>query len=158
MIGATVLVLPLWRLMRCAWEGRVRRARARAALAKLSPSIEGANEGAPVTIEGTLEAEGLCPRFVDGHAAATRPPPPPPELSAAIAEGVQKANDTTWEVDAAALEKILGNPRELARGARIVPCIKDGAPNGFKLYAIRPRSCSRGSAPSSTSTVRSFPK
>jgi general secretion pathway protein C len=43
-------------------------------------------------------------------------------------------------VDRALVEKLLSNTTMLATAARFVPSIKDGKPNGFKLYAIRPQS------------------
>ena len=32
------------------------------------------------------------------------------------------------------------NPMAIAKGARVVPAVKNGQPDGFKLYAIRPNS------------------
>ena len=43
-------------------------------------------------------------------------------------------------VDRSLVEKLLSNTTMLATSARFVPSIKDGKPNGFKLYAIRPQS------------------
>ena len=43
-------------------------------------------------------------------------------------------------IDRALVEKLLANTTMLATSARFVPSIKDGKPNGFKLYAIRPQS------------------
>lgn len=62
------------------------------------------------------------------------------ELMAAIDEGVKKTGDNTWEIDRSVVDKVLANPTAVGRGARIVPSIKNGKPNGFKLYAIRPSS------------------
>jgi general secretion pathway protein C len=62
------------------------------------------------------------------------------ELLAAVDAGVRKVDDNTFEVDRALVEKVLANPTAVARGARIVPSVKSGQPNGFKLYAIRPSS------------------
>ena len=45
-----------------------------------------------------------------------------------------------WEIKRSTLEKVLSNTTLLARSARIVPSVKNGKPNGFKLYAIRPGS------------------
>ena len=64
---------------------------------------------------------------------------PKNELAAAIEEGVKKIDDTTYEIDRSVVEKVIANPMAV-RGARIVPSIKNGKPNGFKLYAIRPSS------------------
>ena len=60
------------------------------------------------------------------------------ELLAAVDEGVKKINDTTFEIDRSLVDKVLPNPTAVGRGARIVPSIKHGKPNGFKLYAIKP--------------------
>jgi general secretion pathway protein C len=38
------------------------------------------------------------------------------------------------------VDDLLSDAPGLATSARIVPSIKDGQPNGFKLYAIRPSS------------------
>jgi general secretion pathway protein C len=57
-----------------------------------------------------------------------------------LAQGVRKLGDTKWEIQRSALNKVLGNTTLLARSARIVPSVRNGQPNGFKLYAIRPGS------------------
>ena len=44
------------------------------------------------------------------------------------------------EIDRSLVDKLLSNTTMLATAARFVPSIKDGRPNGFKLYAIRPSS------------------
>lgn len=62
------------------------------------------------------------------------------DLLAMIDEGVNKISDTEFEIDKDVVDKILENPMAVARGARIVPSIKNGKANGFKLYAIRPSS------------------
>jgi general secretion pathway protein C len=62
------------------------------------------------------------------------------ELRAAIDEGIKKVDDTHYEIDRALVDKLLANPMSVARGARVVPSIKNGKANGFKLYAIRPNS------------------
>ncbi|HTE56884.1 MAG TPA: type II secretion system protein GspC [Kofleriaceae bacterium] len=62
------------------------------------------------------------------------------EILAAVDAGVRKVDDSNFEVDRALVEKVLSNPTAVARGARIVPSVKNGQPNGFKLYAIRPSS------------------
>lgn len=62
------------------------------------------------------------------------------ELLAMVDEGVNKVSDTEFELDRKVVDKILANPTSVMRGARIVPSIKNGKANGFKLYAIRPNS------------------
>lgn len=43
-----------------------------------------------------------------------------------------------YRIKRSGLNRVLGNTTLLARSARIVPSIRNGVPNGFKLYAIRP--------------------
>lgn len=57
-----------------------------------------------------------------------------------IEKGVNKVDDNSYEIDRSVVDKILANPTIVGRGARIVPAVKNGKPNGFKLYAIRPSS------------------
>jgi hypothetical protein len=55
---------------------------------------------------------------------------------------VRRISDTRFELDRSMLESVLSNPSAVSRAARVVPSIapRDGRPNGFKLYAIRPDS------------------
>jgi general secretion pathway protein C len=62
------------------------------------------------------------------------------ELTAAIDSGIKQIDDSNYEIDRALVDKLLSNPMAVARGARIVPSVKNGKANGFKLYAIRPTS------------------
>jgi general secretion pathway protein C len=62
------------------------------------------------------------------------------ELQASIDTGIKKLDDNNYEVDKALIEKVLLNPMAFAKGARVVPSMKNGKPDGFKLYAIRPNS------------------
>jgi general secretion pathway protein C len=67
-------------------------------------------------------------------------PPAEGDLSAEIDKGVHKIDDSHYDIDRALVDKILNDPSAIARSARIVPSIKDGKANGFKMYAIRPNS------------------
>jgi general secretion pathway protein C len=62
------------------------------------------------------------------------------DLQASIDNGIKKIDDNTFEIDKALVDKVLANPMAVAKGARIVPAVKNGKPDGFKLYAIRPSS------------------
>jgi len=62
------------------------------------------------------------------------------DLMSAVDAGVKKVGDNAFEIDRALVDKVLSNPAAVARGARIVPSVKNGQPDGFKLYAIRPSS------------------
>jgi general secretion pathway protein C len=66
-----------------------------------------------------------------------------PEAGGAEAEldaGIKQLSEDSYEIDRDLVNKLLANPMSVAQGARIVPSVKDGKPNGFKLYAIRPNS------------------
>jgi hypothetical protein len=68
---------------------------------------------------------------------AATPGPDPDDLDAALDAGIRKIDDTHYEVKRAVLEQVLANPMAIAKGARIVPSMRNGQPNGFKLHAIR---------------------
>lgn len=119
-------------------------------------------------IPGAGKVERIAGGFVDFRNASTNrlerisllnaapPPAPPPaettttvaeaptgptdELSAMIDQGVKKVSEDSYEVQRSLVNSLLANPMAMARGARVVPSVKDGVPNGFKLYAIRPSS------------------
>ncbi len=58
-------------------------------------------------------------------------------LTAAMDQGIKKVDSTHYEVDRALVDKLMSNPMAVGRGARIVPSVRNGKANGFKLYAIR---------------------
>lgn len=93
-----------------------------------------------------LERVELAPTNAPPVAAAPPPPAaaepanPDNDLLAAVDKGVKKIDETKFDIDRALVDKILADPTVAARSARIVPSIKDGKPNGFKMYAIRPNS------------------
>jgi general secretion pathway protein C len=84
-----------------------------------------------------LELEGSDKPAPSAPAAAA--PAPVDQSMGDIDKGVNcSGNNCT--VDRSLVEKLLQNTTMLATSARFVPSIKDGKPNGFKLYAIRPNS------------------
>jgi general secretion pathway protein C len=86
-----------------------------------------------------LEIEGSAPPAAAQPAVAAVTPPPVDQSMGDIDKGVNcSGNNCT--VDRSLVEKLLQNTTMLATSARFVPSIKDGKPNGFKLYAIRPNS------------------
>jgi len=62
------------------------------------------------------------------------------DMQASIDSGIKKIDDTNYEIDKSLVDKVLLNPMAVAKGARVVPAMKNGKPDGFKLYAIRPSS------------------
>jgi hypothetical protein len=73
---------------------------------------------------------GGAPKTVDAR----------PLDDALVAGGIQKLDDTHYQVSSRLAAAILGNPAVLQTVARSVPAVKDGAFAGLKLYAIRPNS------------------
>jgi general secretion pathway protein C len=59
----------------------------------------------------------------------------PPDTS-----GIKAIDDNNIDIPKSELDKNLANLNELAMQARIVPAFKDGQPEGFKLFSIRPDS------------------
>jgi hypothetical protein len=57
-----------------------------------------------------------------------------------IKRSVTSAGPRHFLIKRKLLQSLMDNPSQVARGARIVPSIKNGKTNGFKLYAIRPSS------------------
>ncbi|MEJ7601171.1 MAG: type II secretion system protein GspC [Kofleriaceae bacterium] len=75
--------------------------------------------------------------------AAAEPEKPPEnkdDNQAAVDNGIKKIDETTYEIDKALIDKVTANPMAFMKGARIVPSMKNGKPDGIKLYAIRPTS------------------
>jgi len=77
--------------------------------------------------------------------AAVEPPPAVPDenkddMQASVDSGIKKLDESNYEIDKSLIEKVLLNPMAIAKGARVVPSMKNGKPDGFKLYAIRPSS------------------
>lgn len=62
------------------------------------------------------------------------------DMASKLDDGIKKVDDSNFEIDRDLVNELLENPMAVARGARIVPSIKNGKANGFKLYAIRPSS------------------
>jgi general secretion pathway protein C len=82
-----------------------------------------------------------APRPAVAVAPASQPAAPTEgDLTAEIEKGVKKVDDTHYEIDRGLVDKILADPTTVSKGARIVPSVKDGKANGFKVYAIRPNS------------------
>ena len=80
-------------------------------------------------------------------APVTPAPPDAPEAPdttdadvAKLIATIKKLDDTHYEVSKATVDAILANPMAVMKGARVVPALKNGKPDGLKLYAIRPSS------------------
>jgi hypothetical protein len=58
----------------------------------------------------------------------------------ATESGAAKIADQEARIKRSLVDAMLADPMVLSAGARVVPSIKNGHPNGFKVYAIRPAS------------------
>src|SRR5262245_15569714 len=65
-------------------------------------------------------------------------PPPTRDRSLSATAQFDDGNMRVVYVTRAAIEWMLNDSRRLATSARVVPSIRDGRPNGVKLYAVRP--------------------
>lgn len=87
-----------------------------------------------------------CPDVaLEADTAPRRIAPPAPPAAPAISDadldaGVKAIDATHATITRALIERVLADPMTLGGGARLVPSIANGTPNGFKLYAIRPKS------------------
>jgi general secretion pathway protein C len=84
--------------------------------------------------------QGNAPITTPTPVASNEPKGEEDEMQAAIDGGIKKIDDTTFEIDKALIDKVTGNPMAFMKGARVVPAMKNGKPEGIKLYAIRPNS------------------
>jgi hypothetical protein len=79
----------------------------------------------------------------DGKPGLVWDPEPPRSRAiegAELAAGITRVDDLSYRVKRSTIDRILADPIAASRGVRVVPSIKNGKPNGFKLYAIRPAS------------------
>jgi general secretion pathway protein C len=89
-----------------------------------------------------LELDGAAAPPASTQPAVASLPPPPSGMDPNMGD-IDKGVTCTGNqcnVERQLVEKMLQNTAMLATAARFVPSIKDGKPNGFKLYAIRPNS------------------
>jgi type II secretion system protein C len=88
---------------------------------------------------------GAAPPPPSTSAPAAAAVPPPEDENSREIEGAAEAISCDAEgnsctVDRAFVEKLLANPAQLAKQARIVPAVRDGETKGYKFYGIRPGS------------------
>jgi hypothetical protein len=81
-------------------------------------------------LDGDLRAArlGHVPR---SSTLATRDP---------LLDTIVKLDDFRYEIPRSTIDRVIANPADFARGARVVPAMQGGRPDGIKLYAIRPSS------------------
>ena len=74
-----------------------------------------------------------------GAAPAPKPEAGPKDpFAEALQKGIKKTGPNSYEVQHSTLDSLLGNMAALSKAARIVPEMKDGKSNGFRLLSIKP--------------------
>lgn len=68
--------------------------------------------------------------------AVDRPASPGDEISRQIAEGTRKIDETHYEISRALVDSVLANPVAFVRKIRGVPALKDGQPDGLKVFGV----------------------
>lgn len=99
--------------------------------------VEVVRTGSPLLVRWRLDGDLKQARYANSGSPMaslyTTPSAPDPVL-----DTIERIDDTHVKVPKATAETVLGDPMTYAKGARVVPAIKNGKPAGLKLYAIRP--------------------
>lgn len=106
--------------------------------------------GDPTTLRAELRVPGALGDeamvfattvLLDGDLAGLQTPRTPcPDVLDDTWVAEVRCIDGRFTVAATLRDRIVAEPDLLLRSARVVPSVKNGTPNGFKLYAIRPAS------------------
>jgi general secretion pathway protein C len=75
---------------------------------------------------------------VPGGPEAPLPPGAPPRIPPEIEKGIQRVDETNFNIDRIVVDKIIENQAELMKSARIVPEQENGKVVGIRLLNIRP--------------------
>lgn len=122
-------------LMRWRVSGDLRAAARDFRLASIPAYGGGGSGSSSNSIYGGLTGTTTTDPFATGGLGTYTPDPPDPLVAT-----IKKIDDNHVEMPASTRDKLLADPMTFARGARVVPAMKNGQPDGFKLYAIRPSS------------------
>lgn len=87
-----------------------------------------------------VKAGPNMPKCPDVAVAPSVTPDPDDPVAVEIHAGIKRIDPTNYEVTRAVSDKLFADPKPFVKGARIVPAMKNGKPEGLKLYAIRPSS------------------
>jgi general secretion pathway protein C len=83
---------------------------------------------------------GSAPPTVSTTDPTAEPPSELGSMDEMLAAGIKKIDETHYEIRTSLVDAILLNPMAAAKSTRVVPAMKNGKPEGLKLYAIRPSS------------------
>lgn len=89
-----------------------------------------------------LELKQVATALAAMQVVPSVPPAPPPAPAAAPFPGgaVRHIGGGYYAVDREALVELFNNPAQFDRQARILPSVRDGVTQGFKVYGLRPGS------------------
>ena len=103
--------------------------------------VELIRDGKPALIRWELDGDLRTARTGSKRLPRTGvfplPSSPVPSVPDPLVDTIKKIDDFTYEVPRPTLDAMFGASGTATRGARVVPSMKNGQPNGFKLYAIR---------------------
>ncbi len=103
--------------------------------------VDIARGGKPLLVRWRLDGDLRQARQDAPRASAPMSPPPVPSVDPhPVLDLIEKVDDTHYRVPSATIDALLADPMMIAKAARVVPAFRNGAPDGFKLYAIRPGS------------------
>lgn len=123
MMNATALFIELERdgkplLLRWELDGDLRSARTASRSRSRSSSIGGLSTPNPYALPFT----------------------PTPVAPDPLLDTIKRLDEFHYELPRSTIDSLLANPSALARAARVVPAMRNGQPDGFKIYAVRPSS------------------
>jgi len=107
--------------------------------------VELVRDGTPALVRWELDGDLRAARTGSkkSRTGGVFPSPSLPSIATTrdpLIDTIKKIDDFTYEIPRSTIDAALGNPGAIARGARVVPSVKLGQPNGFKIYAVRPGS------------------
>jgi S1-C subfamily serine protease len=89
---------------------------------------------------GSLGSLGALGGSAYSPPAYTPPSSDPDPVLDPLLDTIEKVDDTHYKVPRKTVDAALANPMAIMKGARVVPAMRNGVADGFKLYAIRPSS------------------
>lgn len=100
---------------------------------KLDGDLRQARYAAPSSSSSSLGGFGIGSSY-------TPPPVPSAPDPDPLLDTIEEVDDTHYKVPRKTVDAMLANPMQFMKGARVVPAMRNGQPDGFKMYAIRPSS------------------
>ncbi len=118
--------------------------------------VEVTRAGAPTLLRWRLDGDLREARYaatgsrssgsigtVGGLGSPYTPSSPPPQADDPLLDTIVKVDDTHYTLPRKTVDAMLADPMTFMKGARVVPAVRNGKADGFKLYAIRPSSVFR---------------